>query len=51
MADMKKPEKGKKPEKITTDAPPGGYDTPGEKAKRKDKIIKRSANRKGKLSN
>ena len=37
MADhpeMKKPEKGKKPEKITTKNPPGGPHTPGAKKKR-----------------
>ena len=35
MADhMKEPEKGKKPEKITTEGSPGGPHTPGEKAKR-----------------
>lgn len=32
---MKKPEKGKKPKKITTENPPGGPMTPGERARRR----------------
>ena len=35
MKEMKKPEKGKKPERIRTKAPPGGNMTPGAKAQRK----------------
>lgn len=33
MADMKKPEKGGKPKKITASGPAGGKFTPGERAK------------------
>jgi hypothetical protein len=35
---MKKPEKGGKPKRITTQAPPGGKHTPGAKAARKKGI-------------
>lgn len=52
MAEMKKPEKGGTPKKITTEAPAGGSQTPGAKGTypKGGKIIKRSENRTGKLS-
>lgn len=36
-ASLPKPKSGGKPKKITTSAPPGGWHTPGAKAKKKAK--------------
>lgn len=43
MTEMKKPKKGKKPERIKTDNPPGGPHTPGAKKKKKKKTYRKTA--------
>ena len=53
--DMKPPEKGGKPKKITTKGKPGdtgpwGATPARDRKKKKSNVIKRSKNRKGKLS-
>ena len=47
--DLPKPEKGKKPKKITTEKKPGSTG-PGGETPARDRVIKRSPNRKGKLT-
>jgi hypothetical protein len=49
---MKKPDPGKKPERITTEHKPGSTGPGGDRpARNRGKKIKRSENREGRLSN